>query len=402
MRAHRGSLPSAVLAVAGVIAAAAGLVLAAAPAQASTRTYAAIEGSGSAWASVPVEQWAQNVRGDGLIVNFNPDGTPAGLEDYLAGQTEFAVSDLPFGVGHNRFSQAPAVARPVGYSYVPIVAGGTALVYHTEVGGRLVRNLRLTPQTIFAIFTGAITNWDSPQITRDDGFQLPDLPIIPVVRSDEAGPTYFFTNWLATLFPRQWNAFCTRTQPRLALPCGPTAYYPRLPGSRREDGSNDVVTYIMSAAGNGAIGYDETAYALVAHAPVASVRNPDGRYVQPTARDVSIALTKAQVNTNPRSAQFGQENLRAVYADRNPRSYPLSSYAYLIVPRTGSRLPPEFTTAEGTTLSVYADYAVCRGQREASELGDAPLPVNLVREALREIALIPGHVRKPPSFTGCG
>ena len=44
--------------------AAAGLIAAAAPAQAGN--YVSISGSGSSWASVAIDQWAQDVRPSGL------------------------------------------------------------------------------------------------------------------------------------------------------------------------------------------------------------------------------------------------------------------------------------------------------------------------------------------------
>ena len=39
--------------------------------------------------------------------------------------------------------------------------------------GHPVTNLQLSARTLMGIFTGKITNWDSPQITRDNGRRLP-------------------------------------------------------------------------------------------------------------------------------------------------------------------------------------------------------------------------------------
>ena len=81
-------------------------------------------------------------------------------------------------------------------------------MYHLDVGGKQITNMRLSPKTIMEIFTGQITNWDDQQITKDYGAQLPSMPITPVVRSDGSGATYFFTRWMSHLFPSQWDAFC--------------------------------------------------------------------------------------------------------------------------------------------------------------------------------------------------
>ena len=103
---------------------------------------------------------------------------------------------------------------------------------HLDVGGKLITNLRLSGETIMKIFTGQITNWDSPEITKDYGTQLPNLRIIPVIRSDGSGATYFFTRWMAHEFPSQWNNFCaTVSHGRVKPPCGQTEFYPQFPGS---------------------------------------------------------------------------------------------------------------------------------------------------------------------------
>ncbi|MGO8961783.1 MAG: substrate-binding domain-containing protein [Streptosporangiaceae bacterium] len=336
-------------------------------------------------------------------MNFNPDGSAAGRADYIDGQVDFTASDTAFRTGKDPFDVGGAEHPKFGYSYIPDVAGGLAFMYHLSVHGHLVRNLRLSDAVVLKIFTGKITNWDNPAITRDYGKQLPSIPIIPVIHSEGSGDSYFFSRWLAHSFPSQWDAFCAKVSyGRVKPPCGPTEFYPEGWGkSVAQNGSNNVASYISARYGQGAIGYVEYAYALNAHWPVAEIRNAAGRYVLPTAVNVMIALKRAIINENPRSPEFLQEDLDQVYTDPNPRSYPLSSYSYLIVPRTGRRLPPHFARADGRTLSVYVDYLLCRGQAYSAELGYAPLPANLVRAGLRQVSHIPGHVRRVPSFAGC-
>jgi ABC-type phosphate transport system substrate-binding protein len=374
------------------------------PASAATprlATFATISGSGSSWQAVPLEQWAAAVAATGLTVNYNPDGSAAGRGDYMQGsQVDFAASDAAFRNGRDKLAGTGAEVPAFGYSYVPMVAGGIALMYHLSVHGRPVRGLRLSARTLMEIFTGQITNWDNPAIAKDNnGLRLPNLRITPVVRSDGSGITFFFSSWLAHDFTRQWNAFCARvTRGRVKAPCGPTEFYPVSgPGwhSKAENGSNSVADYITSAQGNGAIGYDEYAYALVAAATVAAIANPAGRYVLPTALNVATALTYAVVNENPRSPFFLQEDLVGVYTSKNVRSYPLSYYGYLIVPRSGTKLPPIFNSAKGRSLSTFLLFALCHGQRQAPALGDAELPRNLIAAALMEVARIPGHVAVP-------
>ncbi len=372
------------------------LALIARTSPAAAGTYATLSGSGSSWASVALMQWAQDLQSNGLTVNFLADGSASGRGDYMQGsQVDFAASDPPFRSGTDELANTGAEVPAYGYSYVPDVGGGTAFMYHVTVGGHLVTNLRLSGETIMKIFTGQITNWADPAITKDYGAQLPSEPIIPVVRSDGSGATFFFTRWMAHVFPQQWDAFCQKVHPGIKLPCPQTEFYPQFGNAKLESGSNAVSVYVTSSYGEGSIGYDEYAYALNAHWPVVAVQNPGGYYVLPTASNVAVALTQAQINENQNSPDFLQQNLDNVYSYLDPRSYPLSSYSYLIVPRVGTRQPPIFNDNEGRSLSTYINFYLCQGQQQAAALGYSPLPINLVTGAFLQVNKIPGTIGAP-------
>jgi ABC-type phosphate transport system substrate-binding protein len=374
-----------------------------APLPASAANYIAISGSGSSWSAVALDQWQQDLRPNGLVINYNPDGSAAGRGDYMANQDDFAGSDPPFRNGHDQLGGTGAEHPTQGYSYIPDTAGGTAFMYHIEVAGKLITNLRLSGDTIMKIFTGQISNWDDKQITKDYGAQLPNLPITPVIRSDGSGASFFFTRWMAHVFPSDWNAFCKKVKPSVQLPCGQTEFYPLFRGAKSENGSNNVATYITASYGNGAIGYDEYAYALNSHYPVVKVLNSAGYYVLPSASNVAVALTKAVINEDASSPDFLQQDLDAVYTFTDPRSYPLSSYSYLIVPRAGTHQPTNFSNAKGKTLSTFADYFLCGGQKEVAALGYSPLPLNLVKGGLLQSSKIPGAIPGPnlTTLAGC-
>jgi phosphate transport system substrate-binding protein len=373
------------------------------PMPAGASSFVAISGSGSSWSSVAIDLWSQAVRSNGLVVNYNPDGSAAGRGDYMANQDDFAGSDPPFRNGQDKLGGTGAEHPSQGYSYIPDTAGGTAFIYHIDVAGKLITNLRLDPKTIFDIFTGQIKNWDDKRITKIYGAQLPNLPITPVIRSDGSGATYFFTLWLASLFPSQWNHFCDQVHPGISPPCGQTEFYPQFGNAKAENGSNNVITYITSSFGNGSIGYDEYAYALNAHYPVVQVLNPAGYFVGPTASNVAVALTQAVINEHQSSPNFLQQDLHKLYSFKDPRNYPISSYSYLIVPRSGEPEPTNFSNAKGATLSTWINFMLCGGQQQMKQLGYSPLPYNLVRGGLIQNAKIPGHVHVPSvnQLTNC-
>lgn len=388
-------------AAAAVLGLAGALIIAPASNAASASNFVAISGSGSSWSAVALDQWSQDLRPSGLVTNFNPDGSAAGRGDYMGNQDDFVASDPPFRNGHDELGGTGAETPTQGYSYIPDTAGGTAFMYHIEVAGQLVTNLRLSGKTIMEIFTGQITNWNDRRITKDYGKQLPSLPITPVIRSDGSGATFFLTRWMSHMFPAQWDGFCRRVHPGIKQPCPQTEFYPLFGNAKSENGSDNVATYITASYGNGSIGYDEYAYALNAHYPVVQVLNPAGYYVLPTASNVAVALTQAVINEDKSSPNFLQQNLDKVYTYTDPRSYPLSSYSYLIVPRTGTTLPTNFTPRKGRSLSTFVNYLLCAGQKEVAALGYSPLPLNLVEGGLLQNSHVPGHAPIPSLANGC-
>src|SRR5262249_57636637 len=58
------------------------LMVAAAPAGAGR--YVAINGSGTSWPSISIDQWAQAVRAPGIVGSYHPHGSAAGLVRYMA------------------------------------------------------------------------------------------------------------------------------------------------------------------------------------------------------------------------------------------------------------------------------------------------------------------------------
>jgi phosphate transport system substrate-binding protein len=271
----------------------------------------------------------------------------------------------------------PASARP--YAYVPITAGGIAIAYNLTVDGTRYTDLRLSPETLAGIFMGAITRWSDARITADTGRTLPDVPVVPIVRSDAAGDSFRFTEYLEQEAPLWWSFFCLAHG--LPATCGPTSYYPYGANIRAEAGADGVANAVAAPYNNGAITYVGYGYALQRDLPVAAVKNRAGAFVQPTSRNVSVALTGTAFSAD------GLPDYSHVYANPDARAYPLSMYSLVIAPTTTAA---PFTVGKGVTLSRFLVYALCQGQEKASQLGYAPLPGSVVATALTRVRSIPG------------
>jgi phosphate transport system substrate-binding protein len=389
----------------------AGAAEAAAGARVNGPATAQINGSGSSWAANAIDLWIYNVKAsEGLQVVFTDSGSAQGRTDFRNYTNDFGVSDIGFqgtdprtgtndSACQNTSTNPPSDCR--AYVYLPIVAGGTTFPYQIRVAGRLVDSLRLSGETLAKIFTNQITNWDDPAIAKDNNGHfylagggevsaLPSLPIIPVVHSEGSGSTAMFTMYLDTLFPSLWRPFASIPS-STAAGSGFTEYWPRQGSQIAQNGSDGIINYVTSAAANGSIGFDEYSYALDTQCsgcgpngwPVALVENSAGYFTAPTQYNVAVALTKAQINMNKGSPNYLLQNLSQVYTNPDKRTYPLSSYSYMIIPTSST--DQTMSTPKRQTLADFIDWSICGGQAEMGQAGYSPLPINLAQASFAQM-----------------
>lgn len=365
------------LVLAGYLAVAAGPggAVAAAP------TYELIKGSGSSWAGNAVAEWVAEVDAKDIKVVYTANGAAQGRKDYANKSSDFGVTDSPY---RGKDPSTGAVDSSLGrsFAYLPIVAGGTAFPYNVTVGGKRVKNIRLSGETLARIFTNQITNWNDAAITKDNnGRALPSIPIIPVVRADGAGVTNQFTTWMVSQYPSLWKD-CNGG--RLAA----TDYFPLNCGAARgqqraQTGSDGVMNFLKSKGSVGAIAMEEYSYPLAAGYPVAKLLNKAGYFTLPTQYNVAVALTRAQINDDPKDPNYLTQKLDQVYVNPDKRTYPLSSYVYAIIPTAAN--DSKMTTPKRQALTDFLQHSVCVGQSAIGPIGYSPLPVNLVQASLTQV-----------------
>lgn len=357
--------------------------LAASPA--SAESYVPVSGAGSTWSQNAIDQWRKNVNQYGLRVNYAGTGSSDGRNQFRNGTVDFAVSEIPYGLKDSGVIDAPPARK---YAYLPIVAGGTSIMYNLKIGTQRVTSLRLSGETLTKIFTGGITSWADPAIKSENpGLALPARRIVPVVRGDGSGTTAQFTTFMASEYAGTWDAYCAAAG--RPTPCGTTSIFPVVSGKgfTAQAGSLGVSGYVSQQQNEGTITYVEYSYAINAGFPVAKILNKAGFYVLPTPENVAVGLLKATINDNPASPQYLTQNLTGVYRHPDVRAYPLSSYSYMVVP---TAVEGTFSTAKGNALGAFAYYFLCEGQQQAPRLGFSPLPINLVQAGLAQVRKIPG------------
>lgn len=378
---------------AGAAAIAASSVVSATPAGAES--YVPVSGAGSTWSFNAIDAWRKDVEQYGMRINYQATGSSDGRRQFLNGTVDFAASDIPFQFQPEDGSP-PEKPAAGSYAYMPVTAGGTVFMYNLTINGQRVTNLRLSGSNIAKIFTGALTKWDDPAIAADNpGLTLPAKKIVPVVRSDGSGSSAQFTLWMVDQQRAIWEAYCRRSG-RSA--CGSTSYYPTVPGMVAQKGDDGVAGYVAQRFAEGAIGYVNYSYALQAGFPVAKMLNAAGYYTEPTPNNVAVSLLKAKINTDASSPDYLTQQLDEVYSNPDRRTYPLSSYSYMILP---TKVQGQFSEAKGRTLGAYSYYAMCQGQQASGSLGYSPMPINLVQAGFEQVKKIPGVVVQDVTVQNC-
>jgi phosphate ABC transporter phosphate-binding protein len=334
-----------------------------------------VSGAGSTWSQNAIEVWRAAVTRQGLSINYQGVGSSAGRNLFRDGNVDFGVSEVPY--------QGGEALPPFPFVYLPIVAGGTAVMYKLKgTNQQQITNLRMSPTLVAQIFTRKITKWNDPAIANENpGVALPSTDITVVVRSDGSGTSFQFSAFLVNRAPQLWADFARANNIRNA----PTSNWPTLTGASSAVGSDGVADKVSQ--GNGAITYAETSYALdkSRNLPVVAIRNQAGNYTLPTAKNVSIALTAARFN--PDRTQI----LDGVYVHPDANAYPISSYSYMLARTTG--MNPD----KGRVIARFVYYFACAGQDPAMKIGYSPMPANLVRAAFEAITQVPG-AETPPAI----
>jgi len=381
-----------------VVALAAGLALCLPSTSSHAESLAPISGGGSTYVGVAMRKWVADGQTLGMSINYQPSGSPAGLNYYSQNLVTFAATEAEFtsvGVG----------APPRGYQYVPDVAGAVAIMYNiSESSGRKVDYLHLDRKTVARIFTGEITKWDDPAIvTTNKGIRFPSQPIRVVLRNNPSGTTALFYDFNSTTLGSEYtNRFkqfgCSGIPQRpVQITCSNPSY---IPNNIVLNDSDQIAQYLASAAGKWSIGFDEFAYAKVYGASTAWIQNGGGKYVLPYAQNISTALLGAKLRPDL------SQDLSAVYASTNPQAYPISAYSYLTTQCAATASRPTckgaYTTAgQSPTLAKWMSYIACDGQVSMAALGYSPLPPNLSQEMMNSVGRLTGAAPTTLSASNC-
>jgi phosphate transport system substrate-binding protein len=285
--------------------------------------------------------WGQSCSGKNL--SYNPTGSGAGREQFIAGNVDFAGSDSAL-----KDEQIAAAAERCGGNpawNLPLVFGPIAMAYNVPGVDKLVLN----GDTLAKIFQGQIKKWNDPAIAAlNSGVTLPDTDITPIFRSDSSGTTDNFQKYLEAASGGAWTKGAGS----------------EFQGGAGEGAQKSAGVAQAVQATPGAIGYVEKGFADQAGIPYAQIDNGSG----------AVELTDESAGKAIDAAKFAAEgndltlDLKSLYGMQDAGAYPLVLATYEIVCSKGY----DAETAEA--VKSFLKVAANDGQANLSAAGYVPLP----------------------------
>jgi phosphate transport system substrate-binding protein len=303
-----------------------------------------LTGAGATFPNPIYTKWfdAYNKK-TGVQINYQSIGSGGGIRQFTEGTVDFGASDGPMND-----DQMQAVGGKV--LHVPTVLGAVVLTYNLPGIGNT--KLKFDGPTIAGIFQGKITKWNDQTLAGlNPGVKLPDSDIIVVHRSDGSGTSYIFTDFLSKVSP-DWKQKVGKAT---------SVNWPTGLGGKGNEGVTQQVKQT-----EGSLGYVELIYALSNGLPYADVKNPAGRFVEPSLASVSAAAASAKFEKN---TDFRVSITNAP----GEAAYPISSFTWLLI-QTNIKDP-----AKGKAIKDFLSWMLTpEAQKMAEELKYAPLPAPVV------------------------
>jgi len=301
-----------------------------------------ITGAGSSFVYPILSKWATAYhKKTGVQLNYQSIGSGGGIKQIKAETVDFGASDAPL---------TEQELEKSGLMQFPVIVGGVVPV--VNVPGIKPGQLHLTNGELADIFLGRIDHWNDPQLKKTNpDLDLPNLPIQVVHRSDGSGTTWIFTNYLSKVSDA-WKSQVGNDK---------AVDWPTGIGGKGNEG---VASYVNRVKGG--IGYVEFAYALQNHMSYATLRNRDGKLVEPKISTFQAAAAGADWKNAP--------GFYMVLTNQpGARSWPITGGTFILM----HTQQPSVDTPRA--VLQFLDWGYRHGQKMARELDYVPLPDSVVQ-----------------------
>ncbi len=308
----------------------------------STAFAAEITGAGATFPYPVYAKWAEAYKAKtGTGMNYQSIGSGGGIKQIEAGTVDFGASDKPL---------KPEELEKNGLLQFPTVIGGVVPV--VNVKGIQPGDLKLTGDVLAKIYLGEIAKWDAPEIAKlNPGLKLPSQEITVVHRSDGSGTTFIFTSYLSKVSP-QWQEK-VGNDAAVSWPVGV--------GGKGNEG---VASYVQRISGS--IGYVEYAYALQNKMTYALLKNKEGNFVKPDAKNFQAAAADANWSQTPGFYQI-------LTNQPGQNSWPITGATFILMHQK------QKNPQTARQVLKFFDWAYAAGDPLAESLDYIPMPDNVVK-----------------------
>ncbi|MCY1656061.1 phosphate ABC transporter substrate-binding protein PstS [Dietzia sp. SL131] len=281
---------------------------------------------------------------EGQTIDYNSNGSGAGVKEFIGGQTDFGGSDSP--LKEDEYPQAEQRCESPAWN-LPAVFGPIAVAYNLDGV-----ELSLSGSTIAQIFNGEITKWNDPAIAAEnEGVELPDQDITVIFRSDESGTTDNFQKYLVAASDGAWTQEAGKT----------------FNGGVGEGAKGNEGVSAAIGQTPGTITYTEWSYAKNQGLSMAKVITP--------ADAEGVELNAETAGTTIDSAKLQNEGTNDLVIDTSSFYVPEAAGAYPILMPTYEIVCSEYPDAE-TAAAVKAFLNIAVSESVQGELeGEGYIPV---------------------------
>ncbi len=288
-------------------------------------------------------------------INYQSVGSGAGIKQLTEKTVDFGASDAPMSD-----DQLAEVGGPEAVVHIPVTLGAVAITYNLS---GVSEPINLDGPTLANIFLSTVTKWNDDSIKAlNPNVDLPGTDIAVVHRSDGSGTTNIFATYLSSV-SEDWKG---------TVGAGNSLNWPTGIGAQGNDGVAGQIKQL-----DGAIGYNELAYAVQNNIAFASIKNSSGAFV-PASADGATACAAASAPTLP-------DDMRVMISGctgDDPKIYPISGFTWVIL------YTDQQDATKGQAVVDLLYWVIHDGQQYGKDLQYAPLPSSVVDKGTAKLQTV--------------
>ncbi len=307
-----------------------------------------------------------------VSVDYVAESDMFGIHDFKCGLIDYAITDQ--GLSGDACADSDSAPEVAGLA--PIALTGISFVFNFRdiSTGQRINDLNLTSEMLTRIFTGQLSNLNTPSISAlNPGITLPTKLFIGV-RADQSAATLAVTSYLHETNPDAFAAGSRNNE----FDFGPMDIFPAIPEVELLTGETKLLGSLTKPdpdpaddANYGWIGYVSSAAAEFGSLSSVTIVDSLGDAGVKPSNESFLAAYEEATKSEDGSYKFD-------YTPSNPNSYPLTTISSMVIPKLTAG------DSKIETFQNFISWVTLEGQgSDYLPRGYAPLPTELTAAAIR-------------------